>query len=374
MSPTKPFQMGGSLPATCPQGAMFFKTGAPSGQNVYGCILTNVWALEGGNAGGGVWGSITGTLASQTDLAATLAGLVSLTGSYASPGWLTAINWGIIAGAPSITGLTVVTAVGSPGSNTNVATEAAVRSAITAAVSGVTGPGTTTTGYLAAWGNTAGTALSVGLATSATPGANTVPQSGAGGLLAAGWLPPPGVTTLGGVESKDCSSGGEVVQKINTDGSVTCVGSGAGTTITIQVNGIVAGAETALNLIPGTGIGWNCVDNVGVAINCTPSYNGALIPTHDTIHANESYCKSSNGTAGYTCSMPNKALTAYQEGQMFLLNPDTTCATTCTLNIDTIGVITITRKDGLTAPGGALVAGQAQPIWFDGAIFRLVNE
>ena len=34
------------LPATCKVGQLAFITGVPSGQNIYGCILTNVWALQ----------------------------------------------------------------------------------------------------------------------------------------------------------------------------------------------------------------------------------------------------------------------------------------------------------------------------------------
>lgn len=376
LSPTKPFQMGASLPGTCVQGSMFFLTGATNGQNLYGCPATNVWALEGGNAvGGGVWGSITGTLSAQADLETALAGLVSLAGSYSAPVWLTAIDWSIVSGAPAVTGLSVVTTLGAPGSNGNVATEAAVRSAIAAASSGVTGPGTTTTGYLAAWGNALGTSLGVGLPTSATPGASTIPQSGAGGLLAAGWLPPPGASTLGGVESEDCSGSGGLVQKINTDGTITCAASGAGATIAVQTGGTLSGAEPTLDFESGAGVVQACVDDpANTRVKCTPSFNTALIPTHDTIHYNEGYCKSTNGTTGYGCSLPDKALLTYQEGETFFLNVDTTCASTCTLSVDGLGAIAIKRADGVTAPGGALIAGRPQPVWFDGAIFRLVNE
>lgn len=36
-------------------------------------------------------------------------------------------------------------------------------------------------------------------------------------------LPNPGASSKGGIQSKDCSSGSQVVQKLNTDGTVTCV-------------------------------------------------------------------------------------------------------------------------------------------------------
>jgi hypothetical protein len=70
--------------------------------------------------------------------------------------------------------------------------------------------------------------------------------------------------------------------------------------------------------------------------------------------------------------MPDKALPSYSVGQVFLLKVDTTCANTCSLDIDTLGVITITQKDGATAPEGALVAGQAQFVWYDGTVMRLM--
>lgn len=153
-----------------------------------------------------------------------------------------------------------------------------------------------------------------------------------------------------------------------------CSGTGGGIAgVTVDLNGAVQGTQATLNFISGTGIVQSCVNNVGASrVDCTPSYNSALIPTHDTIHANENYCASTNGTTAYTCSMPDKALTAYTTGQMFLLNADTTCASTCTLNIDGVGVKTITQSDGVSTPSGALVAGQAKLIWYDGTVMRLM--
>jgi hypothetical protein len=75
---------------------------------------------------------------------------------------------------------------------------------------------------------------------------------------------------------------------------------------------------------------------------------------------------------GPGADMPDPALTAYGAGQIFLLNVDTTCATSCTVNIDGNGAETITQPNGSTAPTGALIAGQAQLIWFDGTVMRLM--
>jgi hypothetical protein len=144
--------------------------------------------------------------------------------------------------------------------------------------------------------------------------------------------------------------------------------------INVQVNGQPVGARSTLNLIPGNGIVHACVDNKGQQrVDCTPSLNTALIPTHDTLHANENYCASANGTFLYTCRLPNKALTSYSAGMTFVLNADVDCAAACSLNIDNVGLKSIKKNDGTTDPGGALSAGQPQWIFYDGTVFRLMG-
>jgi hypothetical protein len=144
--------------------------------------------------------------------------------------------------------------------------------------------------------------------------------------------------------------------------------------LNVQVNGQPVSARNTLNLIPGNGIMHACVDNQGQQrIDCTPSFNTALIPTHDTVHANENYCASTNGTIGYTCRLPNKALTSYGAGMTFVLNVDVDCTASCSLNIDNVGLKNIKRIDGTRDPGGALSAGQPQWIFYDGTVFRLMG-
>jgi len=46
---TKPNKMGPAVPVSCTAGETFFKTSAPAGQNLYGCVAANTWALLGGN-------------------------------------------------------------------------------------------------------------------------------------------------------------------------------------------------------------------------------------------------------------------------------------------------------------------------------------
>ncbi len=147
--------------------------------------------------------------------------------------------------------------------------------------------------------------------------------------------------------------------------------------ITIQVGGQQVGTTSTLNFTnaaatPGSGIVQSCGPGAG-RVDCSSSYNTALIATHDTVHRNENYCASSNHTTSYACSLPNKPLTQYLAGMTFLLHADTTCSASCSLNIDNLGMKGLKNADGATDPGGAIVAGQPQWVFFDGNVFRLVG-
>ena len=82
------------------------------------------------------------------------------------------------------------------------------------------------------------------------PAANAIPKAGSSGTLAAGWLPSPGASTLGGVQSKDCTGVGHVL-RINADGSVTCSadtgGSGGGGSGSSLLDHAGVQSETALS-------------------------------------------------------------------------------------------------------------------------------
>ncbi|MBV8817859.1 MAG: hypothetical protein JO022_05840 [Acidobacteriaceae bacterium] len=52
---TKPFQTGTILPSICQVGAMFYKTDAAAGANLYGCTALNSWTLESGTSLPGVF-------------------------------------------------------------------------------------------------------------------------------------------------------------------------------------------------------------------------------------------------------------------------------------------------------------------------------
>lgn len=153
----------------------------------------------------------------------------------------------------------------------------------------------------------------------------------------------------------------------------------AQTGVTVQVGGKAVGTRNTLNFTNAagssvSGIVQTCYDNATAnRVDCSSSYNTAFIATHDTVHENENYCNSSTGTVAYACRLPHKALTSYQAGMTFLLTTDTTCADSCSLNIDNLGSVNLKKADGATDPGGAILQGQPQWIFYDGKVFRIAG-
>jgi hypothetical protein len=145
--------------------------------------------------------------------------------------------------------------------------------------------------------------------------------------------------------------------------------------VTVQVGARPVGTRAALNLESGSGILETCRDEGATnnRITCVPSYNSAVIATHDSVHNNENYCSSSNGSTQYTCSLPYKVITAYQAGMTFLLVADAPCSSSCSLNIDNAGIVNIKKSDGTADPGGALIVGEPQWVFYDGKVFRLMG-
>lgn len=142
-------------------------------------------------------------------------------------------------------------------------------------------------------------------------------------------------------------------------------------TVTIEVDGKAINTAGVINLQSGSGIVASAVPNA--AQNRTDivfSYNSALVPTHDQVHHNENFCRSSNGTVLYTCKLPNKALPSYQLGDVFELLADAPCTQNCQVNIDGVGALNIWSRDGSVA--AAFPSGIPVWIWFDGKVMRLL--
>ena len=187
-------------------------------------------------------------------------------------------------------GLGLVTTVGSPGSNTNLATEAAVRAAITAGTSGITGPGTTVVGLIPRWANTVGTSVDGGLPVSATPGASTVIESNGSSQIAIGWIPTTGngstVCSVTGSATNlhivvfdangNCTAS---VATIDSNGNLNTGGTGT--------SGITLGTPitfSALNVLsPVAGTVKRCSD-CSVTSPCTGSGGGAYVFDSGSAH------------------------------------------------------------------------------------------
>jgi hypothetical protein len=141
----------------------------------------------------------------------------------------------------------------------------------------------------------------------------------------------------------------------------------------ILVGGVPIAAEPNINFASSQGILQIASDNPAMSrVDVTPAVNSTYVPTFNQLHANINFCDSVNGTTIYSCDLPSAPLIGYARGNSFLLAVDTTCAATCTVNISTLGPVAIYQSDGMTAPNGSLIAGQAKWIWYDGKVFRLV--
>jgi hypothetical protein len=143
--------------------------------------------------------------------------------------------------------------------------------------------------------------------------------------------------------------------------------------ITVQVGGRSVGAGTTLNFESGNGIVQACHPDSGDRITCTPAYDSAVIANRDSIHGTQNYCSSATGNTSYVCRISNGTIQGYSVGMTFVLIVDVPCGKQCSLNIDGLGPISIKRSDGVADPGGALVPGQPQWVFYDGQLFRLIG-
>jgi len=112
----------------------------------------------------------------------------------------------------------------------------------------------------------------------ATAAPNAVPKSDATGVLEPAWLPNPTLTTKGGIQAKDCSAGGQLVQSLNLDGSVTCAGSSGGGVSSV---GLSMPVEFTVTGSPLTSAGTISVSANGQAANTVlagPASGSSAVP------------------------------------------------------------------------------------------------
>lgn len=86
------------------------------------------------------------------------------------------------------------------------------------------------------------------------------------------------------------------------------------------------------------------------------------------------YCEDTGAADAYVAT-PSPAITAYVEGQVFILDPDNANATTTpTLAVSGLAAKTITNNLGGALVAGDIVASQRLYLLYDGTNFRLINR
>jgi len=143
--------------------------------------------------------------------------------------------------------------------------------------------------------------------------------------------------------------------------------------ITVQVGGKPVGSASTLNFESGSGIIQSCHPDTGARITCTPSSDLAVVANRDAIHGAENFCSSATRNTDYVCRISNGTLASYRVGMTFVLLVDASCNNKCSLSVDAVGPVSIKRSDGVLDPGGTLLAGQPQWVFYDGQVFRLMG-
>ena len=346
---TKPFTVGTTLPATCVVGQAFFNSAASAGANWYACTSVNTWTLQSGAPS--LAGDVTGPTSANT-----VTKIQGRAVANAAPSSGQSLAWSSTTGA--WTPQTITGATGPQGPQGPQGP---------AGPTGATGPAGPT-GATGAQGP-AGPAGATG-ATGATGAQGPAGPAGANGAIA---RIQNGGTNLPVEPTLNFSSGGCTDDPTNS--RTTCTGSGGISGVTISTNGTATGTQSTLNFISGSGIVQTCSNNSGSnRVDCTPSLNTAVALTIAVEQAGTpTFCNSTNGTTAYTCSFSGaRALNAYSTGMFIVLHTDTTNTGACSINIDSLGIKSITQNDGVTAPAsGAITSGKFYWLFYDGTVFRM---
>ena len=151
-------------------------------------------------------------------------------------------------------------------------------------------------------------------------------------------------------------------------------GTGGGGSLAIDNNGTLVGSRNVMNLIGGVGV-VNTISDTGTQINIQQSVDTSVIPSKATAQSGAMWlCSSAGSSSTYTCGL-SPTLQSYTTGMVLAWKPNVNGAGgATTLNVDTLGAVTVKQADGVTDPTGAdIVAGRLYNVWHDGAVFRLMT-
>jgi hypothetical protein len=147
-----------------------------------------------------------------------------------------------------------------------------------------------------------------------------------------------------------------------------------GGTLAVDNNGTLVGARNTINLIGGVGV-VNAISDTGTQINIQQSVDTSVIPSKATAQSGAMWlCSSAGGSNAYTCGL-SPTLQAYTSGMVLAWKPNVNgTGGATTLNVDTLGAVTVKQADGVTDPTDAdIVAGRLYSVWHDGTVFRLMT-
>ena len=317
---TRPIQVGGSLPANCTLGSLFYLTSAPDGKNIYACTQQDVWKLENGTVD---IPSVTGQ-----------------NGRYLSTNG-TGLQWS----APPVGTTTIRT------SGSTVATTTAIDLAAGQ-------------GLVATLNNGAqGVNVVYGVDTNLVATRSYV-QSGVAQSC---------VSTGSGAPNYTCSMNPVLTQytqglRVNWRPGA----SSTGAAITLNINSLGAKAVFLADGVSNP----RQEDLVGTRLYSLWYDGTAFRIVSDGILPLQtaSFCASASASgSAYTCSL-SPGIPAYRAGMVFSWQPDVDATGgATTLAINGLGALPLTLADGTTNPKvGDILASRLYPVWYDGVGFRLV--
>jgi len=145
--------------------------------------------------------------------------------------------------------------------------------------------------------------------------------------------------------------------------------------LAIQSGGTPLGRATTVNVVSGTGV--ICIPQVNSSVltfQCNADTSYLVSKPNIQSGTSPQICtSSSNNGAGYTASCAS-TLNAYAAKQtLFWFADVANTSTTPTLNIDTLGALTLVRETGAALKLNDLTANTLYRIWYDGTNIRVVE-